>query len=154
MGAYDGTGLIVTTNSDNAEDGNTLREAIAFAVANGGGKITFAAGKDWESMGTITLSTSIAFNEDDLVGDITIDGSYTKADGSAGRINIVNGYTLNAKGQKVYQNIYLFNVKDTATATASSFTLKNLTFDGLNYTTVAGVVAGNGLTLNVAISHL
>ena len=148
MGAYDGTGLIVTTNSDNAEDGNTLREAIEFAVSIGGGEITFAAGKDWESMGTITLSTSIAVSAD-LAGDIVIDGSYTKADGSAGRINIVNGYTLNAKGQKVYQNIYLFNVKDTATATASSFTLKNLTFDGLNYTTVAGVVAGTGLTLNV-----
>ena len=141
MGAYDGTGLIVTTNSDNAEDGNTLREAIEFAVSIGGGEITFAAGKDWESMGTITLSTSIAFSKD-LVGDITIDGSYTKADGSAGRINIVNGYTLNAKGQKVYKNIYLFQLTDTDTATASSFTLKNLTFDGLNFTaSTAGVIA-------------
>ena len=139
MGAYDGTGLIVTTNSDNAEDGNTLREAIEFAVSIGGGEITFAAGKDWESMGTITLSTSIAVSAD-LAGDIVIDGSYTKADGSAGRINIVN----TAK-----QNIYLFKFTDTATASASSFTLKNLTFNGLNHTYVAGVVAGTGLTLNV-----
>ena len=146
--------LTVTTLEDvvDAYDNLTsLREAIAFAVANGGGTITFATDVDWESMSTITLSSTIAVSED-LVGDITIDGSYSYVeDGETktGRINIVNGYTLNAKGQKVYQNIYLFNVKDTATATASSFTLKNLTFDGLNYTTVAGVVAGTGLTLNV-----
>ncbi|MBO5695683.1 MAG: DUF4347 domain-containing protein, partial [Lentisphaeria bacterium] len=136
----DAAALVVTTTDDvvDAADGKvSLREAIEYAVNLGGGEITFAAGKDWESMGTITLDSTIAVSTD-LAGDITIDGSYTKADGSDGRINIVN----TAK-----KNIYLFQLTDTATATASSFTLKNLTFDGLNYTATegAGVVSFNGI---------
>ncbi|MBR4075983.1 MAG: hypothetical protein IKK25_03880, partial [Lentisphaeria bacterium] len=102
MGAYDASGLIVTTSADTVDpdDGkNSLREAIAFAVSLGGGTITFSKNVNWGTEGT-TIKVTSTFNiTAGMTGTLTIDGSlkYVDANGvetDYGRMTLDGGNTV------------------------------------------------------------
>jgi CSLREA domain-containing protein len=118
-------GLTVTTNQDvvNPTDGLTsLREAIAYADAIGGGTIMFAS----NVTGTITL-TQGALSLNDPNGSITIQGP------GAGALAISG-----------HQSSEVFDVTASTNAEIDGLTIEN----GLNANAGGGIAASGALTLN------
>ena len=129
VGAVDLQSLTVTTTEDviDAADGKTsLREAITNAINLGGGTVTFSKNVDWAADTTITVGSTILVNED-LAGDIVIDGSYTykvtENDVEVAKTGKVN---LNASALTERTVILV----DTDSTSAASFTFKNMTLTG------------------------
>ena len=150
------SGLVVDTLEDviNPYDFKTsLREAVAFANANGGGTITFSKDVDWSATDkTITLDAKDA--EGNFLGQIAITAAIT-IDGSLMRGTFDHG-VVTIKVPVTYGE----SVLDT-TLTASDFrifnitattTLKNMILQGGKVTDHGGAVYANqankALTLN------
>ncbi|MBO5694730.1 MAG: hypothetical protein J6S98_04960, partial [Lentisphaeria bacterium] len=142
MGAYDASGLIVTTSADTVDpdDGkNSLREAIAFAVSLGGGTITFSKNVNWGTEGT-TIKVSSTFNiTEGMTGTLTIDGSlkYVDANGvetDYGRMTLDGGNTVTVAedGKITFSNKgkRIFKVSTSGTFTLNNLILQNAYYNG------------------------
>ncbi len=147
---FDTPGLVVTTADDIvAEDGLiSLREAIAFALANGGtvtfSKDVFTRGNMTVSVGSDTQTNGFSINKAVAIdGHVDLDNDGAVDEGEVITIDATGIRTLDANGAAIYggQLNRLFNVNKAA------LTLTNLTLANTAGGRGGAISAMNGSTL-------